>query len=132
MNRVTHFEIQADDPKRAMDFYKTVFGWQFNEWKSPNTIYWMIATAEEGSKEPGINGGIYPRPAKRPPQQFGTNAFVCTVNVANFDETAKKILAAGGVIALPKFAMPKMAWIGYFLDTEGNTFGVYEANTNAI
>ena len=59
------------------------------------------------------------------------NSFVCTVQVENFDETAKAILAAGGAVAVPKFALPKMAWQGYFLDTEGNTFGVHQADAGA-
>ena len=28
MNRVMHFEIGADDPTRAADFYTNVFGWE--------------------------------------------------------------------------------------------------------
>ena len=29
MPRVVHFEIHADDPERAINFYKSVFGWEF-------------------------------------------------------------------------------------------------------
>ncbi|OGZ53672.1 MAG: hypothetical protein A3B25_01345 [Candidatus Ryanbacteria bacterium RIFCSPLOWO2_01_FULL_48_26] len=61
----------------------------------------------------------------------GTNAYVCTMQVENFDDIAKKIEAAGGVVAMPKFAFPGMAWQGYFLDTEGNTFGVHQPDKNA-
>lgn len=32
MNRVVHFEIQVDNPERAMKFYASVFGWTFQEW----------------------------------------------------------------------------------------------------
>lgn len=32
MNRVVHFEIQADNPQRAIKFYKDVFGWEFPVW----------------------------------------------------------------------------------------------------
>ncbi len=131
MNRVVHFEIQAEDPKRAIDFYKTVFGWNFQKWEESPQDYWMIMTAEKDSKEPGINGGLLPRPAKIPPQECGTNAYACTVQVGNFDETAKKIEAAGGVVAMPKFAIPGMAWQGYFLDTEKNVFGVHQADPSA-
>ena len=28
--------------------------------------------------------------------------------------------------ALPKFALPGMAWQGYYLDTEGNTIGIHQ------
>lgn len=129
MNRVVHFEIQVDEPERAIKFYKDVFGWTFERWGEQK--YWMLMTAEKDSKEPGINGGLLPRPCPAPAVGQGTNAFVCTVQVEDFDEMAKKIEAAGGVVAMPKFALPKMAWQGYFLDTEGNTFGIHQPDENA-
>lgn len=129
MNRVVHFEIQADDCERAIKFYKDVFSWSFERWGEKE--YWMVMTAEKDSKELGINGGLLPRPAKAPPQECGSNAFVCTVLVDSFDETAKKIESAGGRVAMPKFALPGMAWQGYFIDTEGNTFGIHQPDENA-
>lgn len=129
MNRVVHFEIQVENPERAMKFYKDVFDWHFDQWGEQK--YWIIMTAEKDSKEPGINGGLLPRPAKTPPKEHGSNAYVCTVQVESFDETAKKIEVAGGLVAMPKFAFPGMAWQGYFVDTEGNTFGVHQTDTNA-
>lgn len=91
----------------------------------------MLWTAEKGSKEPGINGGLLPRPAGRPPQEHSTNAYVCTVLIENFDEIAKKIAAAGGIIGMPKYVIPGISWQGYFLDTEGNIFGLHQADKNA-
>ena len=35
------------------------------------------------------------------------------------------------IVAMPKFALAGMAWQGYFLDTEGNTFGVHQPDENA-
>jgi predicted enzyme related to lactoylglutathione lyase len=61
----------------------------------------------------------------------GTNAYVCSIQVENFDATAKKIMAQGGQEALPKFAVPGKCWQGYFLDTEGNTFGLFEVDEKA-
>jgi hypothetical protein len=112
-----------------MKFYKEVLGWNFEQWGEQK--YWVIMTAEKDSKEPGISGGLLPRPAKTPSKEFGTNAYVCTMQVDNFDEIAKKIANAGGLVAMPKFAFPGMAWQGYFTDTEGNTFGVHQTDTNA-
>ena len=130
MDRVVHFEIQAEKPERAAKFYAKIFGWKIEKWNGPME-YWTVMTAEKDSKEPGINGGLLQRPAKTPPHECGTNAFVCTVQVKNFDDTAKKIKSAGGIVAMPKFAIPNMAWQGYFLDTEGNTFGVHQPDKNA-
>jgi hypothetical protein len=131
MNRVTHFEIQADDIERAKTFYEAVFGWTIEKWTAPGIEYWMIMTAPQDSTETGINGGLLQRPAKMPPHECGANAFVCTVSVEDFDATAKKIAAAGGTVAMPKFAISGMAWQGYFLDLEGNTFGVHQPDKDA-
>lgn len=128
-NRVVHFEIQVNNPERAMEFYQGVFGWQFQKWGEQ--AYWVIMTADKDSKEPGINGGMFIRPCPAPAQQQGTNAYVCTVQVDNYDDIERKIIANGGVVAMPKFALPGMAWQGYYLDTEGNTFGLHEADPNA-
>ena len=131
MDRVVHFEIQAEKPERAAKFYRKVFGWVIEKWPGLDWDYWVVMTAEKDSKEPGINGGLLLRPTKTPPQECGTNAFVCTVQVENFDKTARKIKKAGGIVTVPKFAIPKMAWQGYFLDTEGNTFGIHQPDKNA-
>lgn len=129
MNRVVHFEIQADEPERAIKFYTNVFGWTFEKWGEQS--YWMLMTAPKGSTEPGINGGLLQRPVKLADGMCGTNAYVCTVQVDNYDEIAKKIELAGGKVAMPKFALAGMAWQGYFLDTEGNTFGLHQTDPNA-
>lgn len=126
MNRIIHFEIHADDVERAVKFYTDVFGWEIKKWDSKEMEYWMVMTAPMDSKEPGINGGLLKRPAPLKEGMCGSNAFVSTIVVGNYDEIAKKILAAGGKEAMPKFAIADMAWQGYFIDTEGNTFGIHE------
>ena len=130
-NRVVHFEIQADDLERARKFYTAIFGWDFQKWPMPDGEYWGIMTDSKESKQAGINGGLLKRPCPPPKPEQGTNAFVCTVQVENYDDIEKKILAAGGVVAMPKFALTGMAWQGYYLDTEGNTFGIHQPDPNA-
>src|SRR5579884_1766376 len=112
-----YFEIQADDPKRAIDFYSKVFGWTFSAVDGLPIPYWRIDAG-------GARGGLLPRPAKRPPAECGTNAFVCSIEIKNFDATESLIREQGGEVALPKFAVPRVCWQGYFIDTEGNTFGI--------
>ncbi len=131
MNRIVHFEIQVDNPERAIKFYTDVFGWQIEEWKGGEQKYWMIMTAVKDSKEMGINGGMLLRPAKMPAKECGANAFVCTMLVEDFDKIESKILSAGGMLAMPKFAIMGMAWQGYYIDTEGNTFGIHEPDKEA-
>lgn len=56
---------------------------------------------------------------------------VLTMGVEDHDATAAGILAAGGTEALPKYALPGMAWQGYFLDPEGNVFGIHQPDPQA-
>ena len=129
-NRVVHFEIHADNPERAVKFYTDVFGWEIKKWEGGQMEYWMVVTG--GKDEPGgINGGLLRRPGTAPTIGSCSNAYVCTMMVSNFDECAAKILANGGIVAMPKMALIGMAWQGYFLDTEGNTFGIHQLDTDA-
>jgi hypothetical protein len=120
-----YFEIHANEPKRAIGFYSRVFGWKFSEVPGLPIPYWTIETG-------GSRGGLLKRPAPTPPPQSGTNAFVCSLEVENFDVTAKTILDGGGIVALPKFAVPKTCWQGYFIDPEGNTFGIFQVDPEAM
>jgi predicted enzyme related to lactoylglutathione lyase len=129
-NRVSHFEIQADEPERCAKFYQEVFGWKITKWEGGQMPYWMVETGGR-DEAGGINGGILPRPCPAPKPEQGMNGYCCTMVVENYDEMEKKVLAAGGKLAMPKFALVGMAWQGYYLDTEGNTFGLHQPDTNA-
>lgn len=130
MSRVVHFEIQADDVERAKAFYRAVFDWEFQDYGAfTGSTYWGVVTGPED--QPGINGGLLQRPAATPAPGQGTNAFVCTMGVEDYDATERRILDAGGAVALPKMALTGMAWQGYYLDTEGNTFGIHQPDPEA-
>jgi len=129
-NRVTYFEIHATDPQRAIALYQPVFGWEFQQWMD-NPPYWHVLTATEGSTEAGINGGLMLRHGTPPIEGAAVNAFVCTIQVDSYDSIHAKLIKASGVIALTKFAIPGMAWQGFYKDTEGNIFGVSQPDPNA-
>ncbi len=124
MNTIGYFEIQSSDPAREKKFYELIFGWKFIRENNVPIEYYRIETN-------GIHGGLLMRPAKMPTEGFGTNAYVCSVQVENFDKTSELILANGGQAALPKFAIPGRCWQGYFMDADNNTFGIFEVDENA-
>ncbi len=124
MNTIGYFEIQSSNPEREISFYKKVFGWAFIKEEFVPIEYYRIETNS-------IFGGLLKRPAPVPPPQTGTNAFVCSIQVDDFDKTSELILSNGGQIALPKFAIPSRCWQGYFVDQDNNTFGVFEVDENA-
>ncbi len=129
-NRVAHFEIHCDDVERAAKFYREVFGWEISKWEGGQMEYWMVMTGPR-EEAGGINGGLIKRPCPAPLSEQGMNGYCCTMVVEEYDVIAKKILAAGGKEALPKFALVGMAWQGYFIDSEGNTFGLHQPDEGA-
>jgi predicted enzyme related to lactoylglutathione lyase len=124
MNTIAYFEIQSSDPIREIKFYESIFSWKFIKEEGVPIEYYRIETN-------GINGGLLKRPAAVPSTASGTNAFVCSIEVENFDKTAESILNNGGIVALPKFAIPGRCWQGYFIDPDNNTFGIFEVDPNA-
>jgi predicted enzyme related to lactoylglutathione lyase len=124
MNTIGYFEIQSSDPSRDIAFYKNIFGWKFVRENNVPIEYYRIETES-------INGGLLKRPAQVPPVESGTNAFVCSVEVENFDMTHENILKNGGQVALPKFAIAGRCWQGYFIDRDHNTFGIFQVDENA-
>jgi len=130
MSRPIHFEIHADDPARAAQFYKAVFDWAFEDWSEyAGTPYFGATTGPEG--EPGINGAIMGRQGDGSGPGAPVNGAVLTMGSTDFDATHDRVLAAGGQVALPKHALPGMAWQGYYLDTEGSVFGVHQPDPEA-
>ncbi|MGB7983121.1 MAG: VOC family protein [Candidatus Nanopelagicales bacterium] len=130
MARVVHFEIQAGDIERAKAFYANAFGWTFEDFSHfVDSPYWGVTAGRPD--EPGIDGGLLLRPLPPPEAGQGTNAYVCTLGVEDYDAAHQRILAAGGIVAMPKYALPGMAWQGYYLDSEGNTFGIHQPDPEA-
>ncbi len=130
MGRLIHFEIHVDDMERAKTFYGGVFGWTFEDWSDyAGMPYWGAVTGD--AKEPGINGALIRRQGPAPEPGQAMNGYACTMGVENYDAAEAKILELGGKVALPKHALPGMAWQGYYLDTEGNIFGIHQPDENA-
>ena len=119
MSRVIHFEIPVDDANRASKFYTSVFGWKIE--KSPMMDYWLVTTGPDA--EPGINGALNTRENLK----VTTN----TVSVNSVDAALTKVTKAGGKGLTPKMPIPGVGWFAYCQDTEGNTFGIMQADLKA-
>lgn len=120
MPGIVHFEINADDPKRAAKFYEKIFGWKVSMWEGP-VDYWLVSTGS--SDKPGINGAIMERMEK------GT--ITIFVDVPSVGEFLKKIVQAGGKALTEKTAIPGVGYSAYCMDTEGNLFGLFQSDPSA-
>ena len=126
MDKVVHFEIPADDVKRANKFYSTVFGWDIQKFPMPDPEmeYYGACTVPVDKKmmpkEPGaINGGI----TKRNQLLKGISI---AVKVDSVDQYQKKAVKAGGKVVMPKMDVAGMGFLAYVRDTEGNIIGIWE------
>jgi predicted enzyme related to lactoylglutathione lyase len=127
MSRVVHFEIHAEQPERAIAFYRKVFGWEFTPWGGGEQEYWLVVTGPDS--EPGINGGMLRRRGSIDGE--AVLAYVCTIEVSSIEHAEKSVIQNGGTIALPRMPIPGVGWLFYAKDTEGNIFGVTQTDPNA-
>ncbi|MCA1633252.1 MAG: VOC family protein [Acidobacteria bacterium] len=122
MPRVIHFEISADEAERALKFYSEVFDWKTQKWEGPED-YWLVMTGEGG---PGINGGLYRRH-----EGMSFNTHVNTIDVPSVEDYLARVEAAGGKRVTGKITLPGVGYLAYCQDTEGNTFGIMQADSAA-
>ncbi len=120
MPKVIHFEIGVDDPKRAVKFYRDVFGWEINNWGPME--YWLIKAGDD--TEPGINGALMPR------GESGITT-VNTISVPSLGLFMKKVEENGGKILTEKMTVPGVGYFAYCQDTEGNKFGIMQEDASA-
>ena len=121
MNRVVHFEIQADDVERAKKFYESALGWHIEHMmkkEDGGMDYWGVTTGDTG---PGINGGMYQRPSGEKSYYFD-----CTIEVPDLAKAMDAVRSSGGVIDGDKMEIPNVGWFARARDTEGNRFGIMQ------
>jgi predicted enzyme related to lactoylglutathione lyase len=121
-SRVIHFEIQADDIDRAKKFYENVFQWEVHQMMTEEQggmDYWGLKTGEDGT--PGINGGLYKRPADNK-----ITTYDCTIQVDDIEKAMEAVKANGGTLQGEKMEIPGVGWFITGNDTEGNKFGIMQ------
>jgi predicted enzyme related to lactoylglutathione lyase len=126
---VVHFEIPADQPERAVKFYKELFGWDITKYEGDVGMeYWMVQTVPTGEDgrptRPGVNGGLMRR-------MFPGQAPVNYIAVESVDEFVRKAEKLGAKLLVGKQPVPSMGWFAQFTDPEGNMFAIWENDPNA-
>jgi predicted enzyme related to lactoylglutathione lyase len=120
MSKVVHFEIPADDPERAVVFYRDVLGWESSQFG--DVPYWLVRAGEEG--ELGADGAISGRDEiHRTP--------VVVASVADIAAALDRVRTHGGLILQEQLPIPGMGWSAYFRDPEGNTIGLFQSDQAA-
>jgi uncharacterized protein len=117
MPTIVHFDIPADNLERAKNFYAKLFGWKFQR-PLEEMEYYLMETEDLDGK-PGPGGGLGKR---------GTadQRIVNYIGVISIDEYLSKVQELGGKVLMPKSEVPGWGFLAICMDTENNTFGLWE------
>ena len=112
-HKINYLEFSATSVAKAKEFYRTVFGWQFQDWGEDYTSFSLESA--------GIDGGFRTGPL---PERTGESAPLVVLYSADLKATEAAILAAGGSIVLPTFEFPGGRRF-HFSDGAGNVLAVW-------
>jgi len=119
------FDIPADDPSRAKQFYGKLFGWKITPFPgttaSEATNYQHIDT---GGPEVSPDGGLLKR-------MHADHTITTYFSVPSVTMYVAKIKKLGGNVCKSKTVVPGMGYFAICTDTEGNTFAIWEMNSKA-
>lgn len=121
-DKVSWFEMPADDVKRASEFYGKVFGWATPPMGDDATFALTVKADDNGNPTEvgGINGGFHKR------QGASDAAPVVNIHVDDIDAKLEAVEAAGGRVIQPRTEVGEYGLsMALFSDTEGNVMGVY-------
>jgi predicted enzyme related to lactoylglutathione lyase len=122
MPTIVHFEIPADDIERAKKFYNDLFGWKMEKLSGTEgqpIEYWVVTTTDDKGNK-ALGGGMMKRQV---PEHQVTNY----IGVESVDEYASKVAKLGGKVVAPKHAVPGMGYFALCIDTENNSFAIWES-----
>src|SRR5689334_15752907 len=97
---IVWFEIPADDPKRAKEFYGKLFGWKIKPFPDMPDYQHIDTGGADASPDGGLMKRMHP--------EQGITSYV---NVPSVTQFAARVEKLGGEICRPKTAVPGM---GYF------------------
>jgi uncharacterized protein len=122
MPKLVHFEISADQPDRAIKFYKKVFAWDIQKDENAADDYWVVMPKDD---EPYVTGGITKR-------VYATDSTVNVFEVTSVDGFGRRIIDAGGkVYEDSPISLPGLGYMHYCEDPDGNVFGIIQYDEKA-
>ena len=109
-----HIEIAANDSSRAQEFYKGLFGWEFQAFEGPQEYNMTRVSDTSGAAVfPGDPGAIR-----------------VYFDVDDINAGAARVKELGGKAEEP-MPVPSMGWFVTGEDTEGNAIGLWQSDPNA-
>lgn len=115
--QIVHIEIPADDTAQGLEFWGSLFGWQFEPYAGGPSEYHMTQLTEtQGAAVTNME------PGKR-----GMRAYF---DVDDIDAGVARVNELGGS-AEAKMPVPGMGWFSTCTDPHGNEFGLWQTDPGA-
>ncbi|MGI8314159.1 VOC family protein [Halobacillus mangrovi] len=112
MGRVVGFELNSQEPERAVVFYSEVFGWEISE---PRWGYRPVSFG----KEQDLSGGISKGPQDYP---HGTRI---QIEVDSIEDTIEKAKKQGAMVVREPMDFDEF-FLAYLVDPTGNGIGLIQ------
>ncbi|RPI33661.1 MAG: VOC family protein [Chloroflexota bacterium] len=110
---VVHIEITSKDPKKASDFYKSVFGWKM-EHDERFDYYQFVPQSGPSGAFPQMQSDL-----------FKSGDIIPYIGTDDIDADLKKVESEGGKVLVPKTEIPQTGWYAIFSDPNGARVGLY-------
>lgn len=122
MPSIVHIDVAADNPRRAKKFYETLFDWKMDS--PPGMDDYFLFETVDAEGRPGFGGGLGKRRDR-------SQAITSYIGVESIEAYSVKVEKLGGTVVEPKMPVPGWGYIALCIDTEGNTFGLWQDDPDA-
>ena len=111
-------DVSEPDPAAAVDFYRGLFGWEFEDVMPPGAPGSYVIARLRGGDVAAVAGA---------PEGQSTASWNTYVWVDDADDTAAKVRRAGGTVVMEPFDVMDAGRSAIFTDPEGAAFCVWQA-----
>lgn len=112
-------ELSTPDPDAAAAWYRDVLGWSATDADGDEFGGYRMFQ-QDGRNVAGLMGHM---------QEGQPTAWSTYVSVADAEETARKVRAAGGSVIVPPMDVRDLGRMAFFADATGAAFGVWQPGT---
>lgn len=118
-NPITFFEIPVLDLDRAIKFYNSVFGFEFEKENIDGNEMAFFPQNENGK---GISGAL----AKGKTYKPSKTGILIYFTTTNLEENLANVVLNGGKILYPKTKIGDLGFVAEFEDSEGNKIALHQ------